>query len=95
MFPCRGSLPPWSKSHIEGVTERLGVLSTHAFFLEIESLKASFAAVVESLGGPTGALPCLEPGDLVIHHSWWTRLLFLSGEAHAKGRPLRPARASG
>lgn len=52
--------------------------STHTSFLEIRSLEIAFAAVVESFGGPTGVLLCLECGDSVVYHSWWMRLLLLS-----------------
>lgn len=53
---------------------------TYTSFLEIASLKIAFAAVVESFGGPTGALLCLQCGNLVVYHSWWMRLFLLSAE---------------
>lgn len=89
VVPCRGSPLPRGKSHGQGGTERLGILPVHTFFLETKSLKTAFAAAVESLGGPRGALPCLERGDSVVHHSWWTQLLFLSGGA-CRWEPASP-----
>lgn len=56
------------------------MLHTQTLFLDTKSLKITFAAPVESFGGLTGALLCLECGDLAVYHSWWMRLLLLSGE---------------
>lgn len=56
------------------------MLHTQTLFLGTKSLKITFAAPMESFGGLTGALLCLECGDLAVYHSWWMRLLLLSGE---------------